>query len=171
MEWSSLERLEIYVSNVTFRMSCRDVLRCLVSRLYSLLSRGLRLLCHLLRALRFSVTSARICNDVLFVGPFPGVAGGVDRRAASWIRHVKVCTALSMSAGSFNWIMRCVFSFMCARKLFQSAFGDVSLGMAGLEKVWVLSVRITFQRRIKSHLPFAGIIRSSPYSPRFQDNG
>ena len=31
--------------------------------------------------------------------------------------------------------------------------------------------KLTFKRRIKSHLPFAGIIRSSPYSPRFQDNG
>ena len=30
---------------------------------------------------------------------------------------------------------------------------------------------LTFKRRIKSHLPFAGIIRNSPYSPRFQDNG
>ena len=30
---------------------------------------------------------------------------------------------------------------------------------------------LTFKRRIKSRLPFAGIIRSSPYSPRFQDNG
>ena len=33
------------------------------------------------------------------------------------------------------------------------------------------SLSLTFKRRIKSHLPFAGIIRSSPYSPRFQDNG
>jgi len=30
---------------------------------------------------------------------------------------------------------------------------------------------LTFKRRIKSHLPFAGIIKSSPYSPRFQDKG
>ena len=30
---------------------------------------------------------------------------------------------------------------------------------------------LTFKRRIKSHLQFAGIIRSSPYSPRFQDKG
>jgi len=30
---------------------------------------------------------------------------------------------------------------------------------------------LTFKRRIKSHLPFAGIIRSSPYSPSFQDKG
>ena len=30
---------------------------------------------------------------------------------------------------------------------------------------------LIFKRRIKSHLPFAGIIRSSPYSPRFQDKG
>ena len=27
---------------------------------------------------------------------------------------------------------------------------------------------ISFKRRIKSHLPFAGIIRSSPYSPHFR---
>jgi len=32
-------------------------------------------------------------------------------------------------------------------------------------------IQLTFKRRIKSHLPFAGIIRSSTYSPRFQDNG
>ena len=30
---------------------------------------------------------------------------------------------------------------------------------------------LTFKRRIKSRLPFAGIIRSSPYLPRFQDKG
>jgi len=30
---------------------------------------------------------------------------------------------------------------------------------------------LTFKRRIKSHLPSAGMIRSSPYSPRFQDKG
>jgi len=30
---------------------------------------------------------------------------------------------------------------------------------------------LTFKHRIKSHLPFAGIIRSSPYSPRFQAKG
>ena len=71
---------------------------------------------------------------MFFVGPFPGVAGGVDRRAASCIRHVKVCTALSMS-GCFNWILRCVLSFMWVLKLFQSLFVDVSLGMIGLEKV------------------------------------
>jgi len=30
---------------------------------------------------------------------------------------------------------------------------------------------LTFKRRIKSRLPFAGIIKSSPHSPRFQDKG
>ena len=51
-----------------------------------------------------------------------------------------------------------------------------------LEQVYCLSSRwgallertvttLTFKRRIKSRLPFAGIIRSSPYSPRFQDKG
>ena len=34
-----------------------------------------------------------------------------------------------------------------------------------------LNIALNFKRRIKSHLPFAGIIRSSPYSPRFQDKG
>ena len=33
------------------------------------------------------------------------------------------------------------------------------------------SFGVTFKRRIKSRLPFAGIIRSSPYSTRFQDKG
>jgi len=28
-----------------------------------------------------------------------------------------------------------------------------------------------FKHRVKSHLPFGGIIRSSPYSPRWQDKG
>ena len=35
----------------------------------------------------------------------------------------------------------------------------------------VLGEILTFKRRIKSHLPFAGIIRSSPYSTGFQDKG
>jgi len=30
---------------------------------------------------------------------------------------------------------------------------------------------LTFKRRIKSHLPFEGIIRSSSYSTSFQDKG
>ena len=30
---------------------------------------------------------------------------------------------------------------------------------------------LTFKRQIKSHLPFAGIITSSPYSTGFQDKG
>jgi hypothetical protein len=30
---------------------------------------------------------------------------------------------------------------------------------------------LTFKHRIKFHLPFAGIIRSPPCSPRFQDKG
>ena len=33
------------------------------------------------------------------------------------------------------------------------------------------NISLTFKRRIKSRLPFAGIIRSSPYSTRFQDKG
>ena len=37
---------------------------------------------------------------------------------------------------------------------------------------WVqYRLKLTFKRRIKSHLPFACIIRSSPYSTHFQDKG
>jgi len=32
-------------------------------------------------------------------------------------------------------------------------------------------MRLTFRRRIKSRLPFAGIIRRLTYSTRFQDKG
>ena len=34
-----------------------------------------------------------------------------------------------------------------------------------------IEIHLTFKRRIKSHLPFAGIIRSSQNAPRFQDKG
>ena len=35
----------------------------------------------------------------------------------------------------------------------------------------ILTAVLTFKRQIKSHLPFEGIIRSSPYSTCFQDKG
>jgi hypothetical protein len=38
-------------------------------------------------------------------------------------------------------------------------------------EIWIWRKALTFRRRIKSRLPFAGIIRSSPYSARFQDKG
>jgi len=34
-----------------------------------------------------------------------------------------------------------------------------------------VTIILTFRRRIKSRLPFAGIIRRLPYSTRFQDKG
>ena len=39
--------------------------------------------------------------------------------------------------------------------------------------IWLISdfIALTFRRRIKSRLPFAGIIRRLPYSTRFQDKG
>ena len=36
---------------------------------------------------------------------------------------------------------------------------------------WRNGAKLTFRRRIKSRLPFAGIIRRLPYSTRFQDKG
>ena len=41
----------------------------------------------------------------------------------------------------------------------------------GLSLNGVVWLSLAFKRRIKSRVPFAGIIRSSPFSTRFQDNG
>ena len=40
-----------------------------------------------------------------------------------------------------------------------------------LKRLYPPNHELTFKRRIKSHLPFEDIIRSSPYSTRFQDKG
>ena len=47
-------------------------------------------------------------------------------------------------------------------RIIWAQFGGQVLGTPGL-------TALTFRRRIKSRLPFAGIIRSLPYSTRFQD--
>ena len=39
------------------------------------------------------------------------------------------------------------------------------------ENITLVAQWLTFKRRIKSRLPFAGIIRSSPNSTRFQGKG
>ena len=38
-------------------------------------------------------------------------------------------------------------------------------------KTFLYTLHLTFRRRIKSRLPFAGIIRRLTYSTRFQDKG
>jgi len=48
--------------------------------------------------------------------------------------------------------------------------GYYTLDSAGTE-MGSLSTELTFRRRIKSRLPFAGIIRRLSYSIRFQDKG
>jgi len=40
-----------------------------------------------------------------------------------------------------------------------------------LQETCKKALALTFRRRIKSRLPFAGIIRRLPYSTRFQDKG
>ena len=46
------------------------------------------------------------------------------------------------------------------------------LGLFEQQKLHVSVILfLTFRRRIKSSLPFAGIIRRLPYSARFQDKG
>ena len=49
-------------------------------------------------------------------------------------------------------------------------FGS-SLCLKWIVFLFSAGIMLTFKYRIKSHLPFAGIIRSSPYSPHFQDKG
>ena len=52
------------------------------------------------------------------------------------------------------------------------AYTPVSNRHEAVVFVWhILQLRLTFKHRTKSHLPFAGNIRSSPYSTRFQDKG
>ena len=48
---------------------------------------------------------------------------------------------------------------------------DILVIARSLPALEALCVELTFRCRINSHLPFAGIIRSSPYSTRFQDKG
>jgi len=106
------------------------------------LSIGLRFLCHLFLALRFSVTISLVCGGVRLIGSFPGISEGVDLHAASCIRHVIYFTASSISSCCSSLILRLVFASICVRKAFQPVFGDVSLGVFGLWIVWVLSVAI-----------------------------
>ena len=43
--------------------------------------------------------------------------------------------------------------------------------LSSYPRIYFFRFHLTFRRRIKSRLPFAGIIRRSPYSTRFQDKG
>ena len=58
-----------------------------------------------------------------------------------------------------------------ARHVREQLSQDTGLDMRVVQ-VWFQNRSVlTFKRRIKSHLPFEGIIRSSPYSTSFQDTG
>ena len=66
------------------------------------------------------------------------------------------------------------FWYRCLFGLLASVTGGVSTyvrEMLAIGRRGYTGRDLTFKRRIKSHLPFAGIIRSSPYSPGFQDKG
>ena len=61
-----------------------------------------------------------------------------------------------------------VFERKILKKIFGSTIED--------NGIWTIKTNkeldeLTFRRRIKSRLPFAGIIRRLPYSTRFQDKG
>jgi len=59
----------------------------------------------------------------------------------------------------------------CGRKDYVNEKQFLFIKKKGILTIHKMSAHLTFKRRIKSHLPFAGIIRSSPYSPRYQDKG
>ena len=87
MEWSSANRLVMYDSKIAFRIDCRAVLRLRVSVLYTVLSIGLQLYCHLFRARCFSVTNALMYRGVGLTDGEPWSGEGVDTHAVSWIRR------------------------------------------------------------------------------------
>ena len=70
-----------------------------------------------------------------------------------------------------------LLKIFCVRLFLIVLRGDAACSPRGERAIigWafalVAALNITYKRRIKSHLPFAGIIRSSPYSPRFQGKG
>ena len=95
--------------------------------------------------------------------------------------HLNSDTSHSHSQNAVKWAWRnkktcSLIHFKCGH--FLTTFGgrDISQILITnqftfVDKQTLKTHRLSFKRRIKSHLPFAGIIRSSPYSPRFQDNG
>ena len=136
MEWSSADRLVMYDSKVVFRIDCRAVRGSCVSVLYTLLSIGLRLYCHLFRARRFSVTNALMYRGVGLPEGGPWSGDGVDAHAASWIRHVSHHRYHpGFKVGCLGVACR-----LCVRKMFQLVVCNDSLGAGGLQKTWVLSV-------------------------------
>jgi hypothetical protein len=79
-------------------------------------------------------------KGVELVGSFPGGVSGVNCHAASCSRHVKECTASSISSGCFSLMLSFILSTMCVRKAFQYVLDVISLGVFGLQSTWVLSV-------------------------------
>ena len=98
MEWSSANRLVMYDSKIAFRIDCRAVLRLRVSVLYTVLSIGLWLYCHLFRVRRFPVTKALMCRGVGLSEGRPWSGDGVNAHAAFWIRHLSALTASSRTS-------------------------------------------------------------------------
>ena len=75
-------------------------------------------------------------------------------RIALWCVQVRVGTAVDMTL--------------------ENSAGHASLLLAANKYLVHCNAKLdklTFRRRIKSRLPFAGIIRRLPYSTRFQDKG
>jgi hypothetical protein len=115
----------------------------LLSLLKFSLSSLLLVLCHLFFALHFSVTSSFTYSGILSNSLSFSVQTGVECQAACCIRAVKFRTASSNSFGSLIPVSRFMFFSRYLRKLFQSVFLLVRVGLVGLLSICELRVSIT----------------------------
>ena len=92
-----------------------------MSLLYSSLSAGARVVCHLLLALRLSVSFCFIYKGLLTPEDC-GRRGGVTTLAACWIASVRFATAVSTSASDFSGICLSIRSSKVSRKTCQSVY-------------------------------------------------
>ena len=92
----------------------------------------------------------------------------------SYGRYSDVEGALSSDSSTFNLITGVGVGRGCVdsggESIEDRCYSVRTLACACLQVVGA-STTLTFRRRIKSRLPFAGIIRRLPYSTRFQDKG
>ena len=93
------------------------------------------------------IDTCAIATEIL--RPLPQESGIFVTSTRQATKGTKLCTTFHSLMIPLKWIKR--------RDSYSSSYTTSTL--------------LTFRRRIKSRLPFAGIIRRLPYSTRFQDKG
>ena len=127
-------RLVRYCWTPAFLRVCRRNFSSLARLLYLCLSCGARVICHLFRAFRFSVSfcfksagqpSWMCCS----------CRGGVVYYAACWIAFVRVATASPMSMSVFNVIVRLIRASNISRKASQPVYLVYKDGFFGIPRM------------------------------------